>query len=107
VLENQHKRRIKPSTLPKASRYLAAIRIQLGVVPALHNRRAEADASRLTCGHEMNNENIPRSLVERFFNKIKRCRCVATRYAKLVANYLAFVKLACIRLWLRAYESTA
>ncbi|CAM5272612.1 IS5 family transposase IS427 [Aquamicrobium terrae] len=48
-----------------------------------------------------------RNLVERFFNKIKHCRRVATRYDKLAANYLAFVKLACIRLWLRVYESTA
>jgi transposase len=31
----------------------------------------------------------------------------ATRYDKLAANYLAFVKLACIRLWLRVYEFTA
>jgi transposase len=39
-------------------------------------------------------------LVERFFNKIKHCRRVATRYDKLAANYLAFVQLASIRLWL-------
>jgi transposase len=32
-------------------------------------------------------------LVERFFNKIKKCRRVATRYDKLAANYLAFVRL--------------
>jgi transposase len=47
-----------------------------------------------------------RNLVERFFNKIKQCRRIATPYDKLAANYLAFVKLASIRLWLRAYEST-
>ena len=35
-----------------------------------------------------------RNLVERFFNKIKHCRRVATRYDKLAANYLAFVQLA-------------
>ena len=46
-----------------------------------------------------------RNLVERFFNKIKQCRRIATRYDKLADNYLAFVKLASIRLWLRAYES--
>jgi hypothetical protein len=40
------------------------------------------------------------------FNKIKQCRRVATRYDKLAANYLAFIKLAAIRIWLRAYEST-
>src|SRR5688500_13068904 len=48
-----------------------------------------------------------RNLVERFFNKIKQYRRVATRYDRLAANYLAFVKLASIRLWLRAYEFTA
>jgi transposase len=48
-----------------------------------------------------------RNLVERFFNKIRRCRRVATRYDKLAANYLAFVQLASIWLWPRANESTA
>jgi ATP-binding cassette, subfamily B, bacterial MsbA len=43
---------------------------------------------------------------KRFFNKIKHCRRVATRYDKLAANYLAFVQLASIRLWLRFYEFT-
>jgi transposase len=42
-----------------------------------------------------------RNLVERFFNKIKQCRRIATRYDKLAANYLAFIQLASIRLWLR------
>jgi len=47
-----------------------------------------------------------RNMVERFFNKIKQCRRVATRYDKLAANYLAFIQLASIRLWLRVNEST-
>ena len=47
-----------------------------------------------------------RNLVERFFNKIKHCRRVATRYDKLAANYLAFIQLASIRLWLRINESS-
>jgi transposase len=46
-------------------------------------------------------------LVERFFNKIKHCRRIATRYDKLAANYLAFVPLASIRLWLRVNESAS
>ena len=45
-----------------------------------------------------------RNLVERFFNKIKPCRRIATRYDKLAANYLAFVQLTSIRLWLRVNE---
>ena len=43
-----------------------------------------------------------RNRVERFFNRIKQCRRIATRYDKLAANYLAFVQLASIRLWLAA-----
>ena len=46
-----------------------------------------------------------RNRVERFFNRIKQYRRVATRYDRLAANYLAFVQLASIRLWLRLNES--
>jgi len=46
-----------------------------------------------------------RNLVERFFNKIKHFRAVATRYDKDPENYLAGVKLASIRIWLRFNES--
>jgi transposase len=46
------------------------------------------------------------NLVEWLFNKIKQCGRIATRYDKLAANYLAFIKLASIRLWIRTYEST-
>jgi transposase len=46
-----------------------------------------------------------RNLIERFFNKIKQCRRVATRYDQLAANYLAFIKLASTSIWLRANES--
>lgn len=46
-----------------------------------------------------------RNLVERFFNKLKHFRAVATRYDKNSANFLASVKLASARIWLRANES--
>jgi transposase len=46
-----------------------------------------------------------RNLVERFFNKLKHFRAIATRYEKHAANYLALVKLAAIRIWLRHNES--
>lgn len=48
-----------------------------------------------------------RNLVERFFNKLKQFRAVATRYDKHDANFLASVQLAAIRIWLRSYESVA
>ena len=47
-----------------------------------------------------------RNLVEQFFCKIKQCRRIATRHGKLTANYLAFIKFASIRIWLRACGST-
>ena len=48
-----------------------------------------------------------RNQVERFFSKLKHFRRVATRYDKLAENFLAVVQLASMRLWMRAYESTA
>jgi transposase len=42
-----------------------------------------------------------RNLVERFFNKLKHFRAVATRFEKHDANYLALVKLAATRIWIR------
>ena len=42
-----------------------------------------------------------RNLVERFFNKLKHFRAIATRYEKHDANYLALVKLAAMRIWMR------
>jgi len=42
-----------------------------------------------------------RNLVERFFNKLKHFRAVATRFEKHDANYLAVVKLAAAKIWLR------
>lgn len=48
-----------------------------------------------------------RNLVERFFNKIKHYRAVATRYDKRAENFLAGVKLASLRIWMRFNESMA
>ena len=47
-----------------------------------------------------------RNLIERFFNKLKHFRRIATRFDKLARNFLAAVLLASTRLWTRAYEST-
>ena len=47
-----------------------------------------------------------RNQIERFFCKMKLFRRVATRYEKHAADCLAMLKLAAIRLWLRANEST-
>lgn len=48
-----------------------------------------------------------RNLVERCINKLKQFRHIATRYDRKASAYLAFAKLAAVRLWLRFYESAA
>jgi transposase len=47
------------------------------------------------------------NLVERFFNKLKQLRGIATRYDKNPDNFLAAIKLASARIWIRSYESAA
>ncbi len=43
-----------------------------------------------------------RNRIERFFNKLKQFRRVATRYDKLLVNVIGFVKRAAIAIWLRS-----
>lgn len=46
-----------------------------------------------------------RNRIERFFNRIKHFRRLATRYEKHASNFLAMLKLAATHLWLRHNES--
>ena len=69
------------------------------VIPPKANRKTKRQ-----CDFALYRE---RNLVERFFNKLKHFRRIATRYDKLGANFFAFVKLASMRIWLRSIESTA
>jgi transposase len=91
----------------------------------LGDRAYDSDALRLTLATRgaranvrlmPNRTNLPpfskrlyreRNLVERFFNKLKHFRAVATRYDKRDDNYLASVKLASARIWMRFNESVA
>jgi transposase len=47
-----------------------------------------------------------RNRIERFFNRAKNSRRVATRYDKLMESFAAFVLLACIRIWIRFVHAT-
>ena len=47
-----------------------------------------------------------RNLIERFFNKLKQFRRIATRYDKLGATFQAFLQLGVVRISLRSIEST-
>ena len=63
------------------------------VIPARSNRKAPQDYDKALYKD--------RNLIERFFNKLKQFRRVATRYDKLLANYEGFVQLAAIAILLR------
>jgi len=110
----------------------AAAALLTGLQPdsfVLGDKAYDADGLRQQIEHQGAAANIPdrsnrkkrhrfsptlyreRNRVERFIGKLKQCRRAATRYEKPGANFLAMVKLAAIRIWLRvaarAYESTA
>jgi transposase len=57
----------------------------LPVIPPKANRKVRRD-----CDFALYRE---RNLVERFFNKIKHYRAIATRYDKLARNFIAAVQL--------------
>ena len=58
------------------------------VIPPRSNRKKPRDYDK----HAYKDRN----LVERFLNKVKNCRRIATRYEKTSRNYLAFWQLASI-----------
>jgi transposase len=55
------------------------------VIPPKANRKTKRE-----CDYALYRE---RNLIERFFNKIKHFRAIATRYDKLARNFLAAVQL--------------
>jgi transposase len=55
------------------------------VIPPKANRKSKRE-----CDFALYRE---RNLVERFFNKVKHFRAIATRYDKLARNFLAAVRL--------------
>lgn len=63
------------------------------VIPPKRNRNTQRP-----CDRHLYKE---RNQIERFFNKLKQFRRVATRYDKLLANFMGFVKLSAIAIWLR------
>jgi transposase len=74
LIDNLEARRIEPVIPPKANR----------------REPRETDFA-LYC---------ERNLVERFFNKIKHYRGIATRFDKLACTFLAGVILVCVVIWL-------
>ena len=74
-----------------AIRAKAAQRKALANIPPKANRKGTFAFSRWVYRQ--------RNLVERFFNRIKQFRGIATRYDKRPENYLAAVKLVAARIW--------
>ena len=74
-----------------AIRAKAAERKAWANIPAKSNRKQRFAFSRWVYRQ--------RNLVERFFNRIKHFRGIATRYDKDPANFLAAVKLVAARIW--------
>lgn len=75
------------------------------LIDAIVKRKAEAVIPQRNCwktdrayGADLYKE---RNRIERFFNKLKQFRRVATRYDKLLANFMGFVKIAAIAIWLK------
>ena len=63
------------------------------VIPPRHNRRRPHPYD-----WELYKE---RNAIERLFNKLKHFRRIATRYDKLLANFMGFVTLGAIHLLIR------
>lgn len=62
------------------------------VIPSRRNRKEQRDID--------DNLYKDRNKVERFINRIKQYRRIATRYDKTARNYLSFVYLAAAMTWL-------
>lgn len=67
-------------------------------IPMQHDRKVQRSVDRAIYRQ--------RNLVERYFNKLKHFRRIATRFEKLAVTYLGAVALASARLWTRTYGST-
>ena len=68
-------------------------------IPPTSRRKGGFAFSRLVCR--------PRNLVERFFNRLKHFRGIATRYDRRPDSFLAALKLASVRTWLASNESAS
>ena len=62
------------------------------VIPTRSNRTTKRQFSR--------KQYRRRNVVERFVNRIKHYRRIATRYEKTAVNFLGFIQLAALLFWL-------
>jgi len=67
-------------------------------IPTKRNRRIQHSVNRALYA--------TRNRIERFFNRLKNSRRVATRYDHTASSFLGFTKLATIRLWIHFVHAT-
>ena len=67
-----------------------------GAIPVLPSRKGSKQPRRIDA--ELYKE---RSIIERFFGYLKQFRRVATRYDKHIQNYMGFVQIAAIAIWIK------
>ena len=70
----------------------------LPLIPTKKNRKVQFTVNRALYSF--------RNRIERYFNRIKNSRRVATRYDKTSRSFLAFVEIASLRDWLRFVNAT-
>jgi transposase len=63
------------------------------LIPTKRNRRFQRSVPR--------EKYSLRNRIERFFNRLKDWRRIATRYEKTATNFLGFIRLASIRIWIK------
>ena len=68
------------------------------MIPTKSSRKAQFTVDHAL--HSLHNR------IERYFNKIKSARCVASRYNKMAASFMAFVENISIRYWLKFFNAT-
>jgi transposase len=67
-------------------------------IPTKKNRRVQHTVNRALYA--------TRNKIERFFNRLKNSRRVATRYDHTACSFLGFAKLATIKLWISFVHAT-
>jgi len=67
-------------------------------IPTKRNRKLQYTVNRAVYA--------TRNRIERFFNRLKESRRVATRYDHTAESFLGFAKLAAIKIWIRFVHAT-
>lgn len=76
-----------------------------GIRPVIPYRRDEIRLRPALAGLDRERYR-KRNVIERTIGKLKQCRSIATRFDKLAESFLAMLKLACLKLYLKTIDSS-